>query len=163
MKRRQHGRDECFQTSEYALNWEWRNNFIAKLNFFYVQILWFSVGFTHWFKKFFLFIQELVLNGAKLNSNPISRRNSSVCLMGSVKQETQPFWIRSTQSSTSQREGLQRSIKNMKSDRLKQHPGNQTDQKQQSDVKTSLNPHLEEINQSEQWWQREWLALGKQS
>uniref|UniRef100_A0AAQ4R685 NACHT domain-containing protein n=1 Tax=Gasterosteus aculeatus aculeatus TaxID=481459 RepID=A0AAQ4R685_GASAC len=34
--------------------------------------------------------------------------------------------MRSTQSSTSQREGLQRSMKNMRSDRLKQHPGDQT-------------------------------------
>ncbi|XP_051244492.1 NLR family CARD domain-containing protein 3-like isoform X2 [Dicentrarchus labrax] len=34
---------------------------------------------------------------------------------------------------------------NMRSDRLKQHPGNHKDQKQQSDKKTSLNPHLEEI------------------
>ncbi|KAL4009453.1 hypothetical protein ACER0C_003305 [Sarotherodon galilaeus] len=38
----------------------------------------------------------------------------------------------------------------MRSDRLKQHPGNQTDQKQPSDKKTSLKPHLEEMNQSEQ-------------
>uniref|UniRef100_A0AAQ4R6Z1 NACHT domain-containing protein n=1 Tax=Gasterosteus aculeatus aculeatus TaxID=481459 RepID=A0AAQ4R6Z1_GASAC len=45
--------------------------------------------------------------------------------------------MRSTQSSTSQREGLQRSMKNMRSDRLKQHPGNQADQKQPSDKKTS--------------------------
>ncbi|KAI3365866.1 hypothetical protein L3Q82_000849 [Scortum barcoo] len=53
----------------------------------------------------------------------------------------------STQSSTSQREGLQRSMMNMRSDRLKQHPGNQRNQKQQSDKKTSLKPHLEEMNQ----------------
>ncbi|XP_039908527.1 uncharacterized protein LOC120747028 [Simochromis diagramma] len=32
---------------------------------------------------------------------------------------------------------------NMRSDRLKVRPGNQTDQKQQSDKKTSLKPHLE--------------------
>uniref|UniRef100_A0A3P8SS12 B30.2/SPRY domain-containing protein n=1 Tax=Amphiprion percula TaxID=161767 RepID=A0A3P8SS12_AMPPE len=35
--------------------------------------------------------------------------------------------MRSTQSCTSQREGLQRSMMNMRSDRLKQHPGKQTE------------------------------------
>ena len=47
-------------------------------------------------------------------------------------------------------EGLERSMMNMRSDRLKQHPGKQAEQKHPSDKKTSLNSHLEEMNQSEQ-------------
>ena len=38
-----------------------------------------------------LFIQELLLKSVNVNSSLTCRRSSSVCLRGSLKQETQPF------------------------------------------------------------------------
>ncbi|CAL8240730.1 unnamed protein product, partial [Gadus morhua 'NCC'] len=46
----------------------------------------------------------------------------------------------STQSSSSQREAVERSTRNMRSDLLKQPPGNQPGRKNRSNAKTSLNP-----------------------
>ncbi|XP_008293869.1 uncharacterized protein LOC103367567 [Stegastes partitus] len=64
--------------------------------------------------------------------------------------EDKPSWMRSTQSCTSQRDGLQRSMRNMRSDRLKQHPGEQPEQKQASNQKTSSEAQQEVMKQPEQ-------------
>ena len=80
---------------------------------------------------FCIFIQNIMLQFVSVNLNLPWRTSSSVSLRGSLKQETQPNWIRSTQSSTSLREGLEKSMMNTRSGRLKHHPGNHTDQKQQ--------------------------------
>ena len=95
-------------------------------------------------------IKALLLFSAHVTSSLIWRRSSGACLRESLKQDIQHLWMTSTQRSSSQREAVERSTRNMRSDWLKQLPGNQPRKKHQSNVKTSLNPYLDEINQSEQ-------------
>ena len=77
--------------------------------------------------------------------------------------ETQHSWMRFTQSSTSQRVRVERSVMNMRWDRLRHNPGEQQQRTHRSNAMTSLDLYLDNTNPSELYWQRESLALEKQS
>ncbi len=79
------------------------------------------------------------------------------------RRETQHSWIRSTQSSTSQRVRVERSVMNMRWDRLRHNPWEQQQRTQPSNAVTSLHLYLDKTKPSELCWQRESLALEKQS
>ncbi len=79
------------------------------------------------------------------------------------RRETQHSWMRSTQSSTSQRVRVERSVMNMRWDRLRHNPGEQQQRTQPSNAMTSLDLYLDKTKTSELCWQRESLALEKQS
>ena len=97
------------------------------------------------------------------NSDQLWRRSFSIWLRVSRIRETPDSSIRSTQSSTSQRGEEERSMMNMRSDRSREHPGEKQHQTHQSTAVTSLQMYLDKTDPSEQCWQREWLALEKQS
>ncbi len=95
--------------------------------------------------------------------NPIWRTGASVYLKVLQSKEIHPFSTRYTQSSTSQKEGSEKSIRSMRWDRLRQHLGCRRHRKHQSNAMTSLKPYLDKTSPSEPCWPKESLALGKRS
>ncbi len=95
-------------------------------------------------------------------SNQIWWRSLGICMREQRRRETQHFWMRSTQSSTSQSE-CERSVMSMRWDRLRHNPEEQQQRTQRSDAMTSLQLYLDKTKPSELCWQRESLALEKQS
>ncbi len=93
----------------------------------------------------------------------IWRTSLNVCMREQQSRETQLSWMRSTQSSTSQRVRVERSVMSMRWDRLRHNPGEQQQRTHRSNAMTSLELYLDKINPSELCWQRESLALEKQS
>ncbi len=90
-------------------------------------------------------------------------RSLVICMREQRRRETQHSWMRSTQSSTSQRVRVERSVMNMRWDRLRHNPGEQQQRTQPSNAMTSLDLYLDKTKTSELCWQRESLALEKQS
>ncbi len=77
------------------------------------------------------------------------------------RRETQHSWMRSTQSSTSQRVRVERSVMNMRWDRLRHNSGEQQQRTQPSNAMKSLDLYLDKTKPSELCWQRESPALEK--